>query len=142
MNITRRAAGKSQDLTPSALSAMHCCASCALPSACRCMLVQGLPGSLPEAAAADRRRRRLLERSQDPGYTAGSGFDMSALQRKSDVVSQCTQSVLCDKSVDDIEDAVVDIYAINLQLGAMAVCTGDIPILDPCQNHKQPQIPF
>ena len=93
------------------------------------MLMQGLPASLPEAAAADRRRRRLLERSQDAGYTAGSGFDMSALQRRADVVSQCTQSVLCDQSVDDIEDAVVDIYAINLQLGAMAVCTGVCPTI-------------
>ena len=85
--------------------------------------MQGLPGSLPKAAAAGR-RRRLLGRSEDPGYTAGSGFDMSVLQRKEDVISQCTQSVLCDNDVSDINDAVVDIYAINLQLGAMAVCTG------------------
>ncbi len=85
--------------------------------------MQGLPGSLPEAAATAR-RRKLLGRSEDPGYTAGSGFDMGALQRKDDVISQCTQSVLCDESVRDIDNAVVDIYAINLQLGAMAVCTG------------------
>jgi len=65
-------------------------------------------------------------RSEDPGYTPGSGFDMSVLQRKSDVISQCTQSVLCDPNInhDRMDDAVVDIYAINLQLGAMAVCTG------------------
>lgn len=87
------------------------------------MHMQGLPGSLPEAAALTR-RRRLLVRSEDPGYTAGSGFDMSMLQRKEDAISECTQSVLCDDAVWDIDDAVVDIYAINLQLGAMAVCTG------------------
>ena len=98
------------------------------------MLMQGLPGSLPEAAEISR-RRKLLGRSEDPGYTAGSGFDMSVLQRKDDVISQCTQSVLCDDDVWDIDDAVVDIYAINLQLGAMAVCTGESP---QCSNRKTP----
>ena len=88
------------------------------------MLLQGLPGSLPEAADLNR-RRRLLGRSEDPGYTPGSGFDMSVLQRKDDVISQCTQSVRCDDRVGEVDDAIVDIYAINLQLGAMAVCTGE-----------------
>ena len=47
------------------------------------------------------------------------------LQRRDDVISQCTQSVRCDHNMHRMDDAVVDIYAINLQLGAMAVCTGD-----------------
>ena len=98
------------------------------------MYMQGLPGSLPEAAELSR-RRKLLGRSEDPGYTAGSGFDMSALQRKDDVILQCTQSVRCDDNVRDIDDAVVDIYAINLQLGAMAVCTGEA---SQCINRRHP----
>ena len=47
------------------------------------------------------------------------------LQRRSDVISQCTKSVRCDHNMRRMDDAVVDIYAINLQLGAMAVCTGE-----------------
>ena len=47
------------------------------------------------------------------------------LQRRDDVISQCTMSVRCDHNMHRMDDAVVDIYAINLQLGAMAVCTGD-----------------
>ena len=89
--------------------------------------LQGLGGTLPEAAAQASRRRKLLLRSQDPGYTPGSGFDMSALQQRSDPVSACTQSVRCDPAMSPIDDAIVDIYAINLQLGAMAVCTGEFP---------------
>ena len=46
------------------------------------------------------------------------------LQRRDDVISQCTMSVRCDPSTHRMGNAVVDIYAINLQLGAMAVCTG------------------
>ena len=41
---------------------------------------QGLPGSLPEAAEATRRRRKLLLWNDDRGYTPGAGFDMSVLQ--------------------------------------------------------------
>ena len=48
------------------------------------------------------------------------------LQRRDDEISQCTKSVRCDHNMHRMDDAVVDIYAINLQLGAMAVCTGDI----------------
>ena len=47
------------------------------------------------------------------------------LQRRDDEISQCTKSVRCDHNMHRMDDAVVDIYAINLQLGAMAVCTGD-----------------
>ena len=42
--------------------------------------LQGLPGSLPETAEAARRRRKLLVRNDNHGYTPGAGFDMSALQ--------------------------------------------------------------
>ncbi|EIE27691.1 hypothetical protein COCSUDRAFT_39286 [Coccomyxa subellipsoidea C-169] len=51
---------------------------------------------------------------------------MSLLQRKSDVVSSCTPSVLCDSQWDTVNDAVLDIYAVNVQLGAMALCTGTL----------------
>ena len=33
-------------------------------------------------------------------------------------------SVLCDPFWDDINDGILDIYAINVNLGAMALCTG------------------
>ena len=42
--------------------------------------LQGLSGSLPEAAEAARRRRKLLLWNDDRGYTPGAGFDMSLLQ--------------------------------------------------------------
>lgn len=81
---------------------------------------------MPEAAELQRskRRRQLLVKSQEVRYTPGTNFDMSELQRKSDLVSSCTPSVLCDSEWDLINDSILDIYAVNLQLGAMALCTG------------------
>jgi hypothetical protein len=38
--------------------------------------------------------------------------------------SLCLPSVLCDPSVGRIRDAVMDIYAVNVRLHAMALCTG------------------
>ncbi|BDA48491.1 probable lysyl endopeptidase at N-terminal half [Coccomyxa sp. Obi] len=91
-------------------------------------VMQGLEGSLPEAAELQQRRRRrqLLAKSQEVRYTPGTDFDMSLLQRKSDSVASCTPSVLCDSEWDQINDSVLDIYAVNLQLGAMALCTGTL----------------
>ena len=37
-------------------------------------------------------------------------------------------SVLCDPFWDDINDGILDIYAINVNLGAMALCTG-VPLV-------------
>jgi hypothetical protein len=97
---------------------------------CACNLTawnfsQGLQGSLPEAAELKRRRRRqLLVKSEEVRYTQGTEFDMSLLQRKTDVVSSCTPSVLCDSQWKTVNDAILDIYAVNIQLGAMALCTG------------------
>lgn len=81
---------------------------------------------MPEAADLQRRRRRrqLLVKSQELKYTPGTDFDMSVLQRTSDSVSKCTPSVLCDSEWDVINDSILDIYAVNVQLGAMALCTG------------------
>lgn len=33
-------------------------------------------------------------------------------------------SVLCDPVWDQVNDGILDIYAINVNLGAMALCTG------------------
>ena len=66
-------------------------------------------------------------KSEEVRYTPGTDFDMSLLQRKTDVVSSCTPSVLCDSQWDTVNDAVLDIYAVNVQLGAMALCTGTLP---------------
>lgn len=63
-------------------------------------------------------------KSEEVRYTQGTEFDMSLLQRKTDVVSSCTPSVLCDSQWDTVNDAILDIYAVNIQLGAMALCTG------------------
>jgi hypothetical protein len=56
--------------------------------------MQGFEGgtNLPQAAELQRqRRRRLLDRSQNEGYTPGSSFDMSVLQQRSDATAPCTQ---------------------------------------------------
>ena len=63
-------------------------------------------------------------KSEEVRYTQGTEFDMSLLQRKTDVVSSCTPSVLCDSQWKTVNDAILDIYAVNIQLGAMALCTG------------------
>ncbi|BDA48490.1 probable lysyl endopeptidase at N-terminal half [Coccomyxa sp. Obi] len=91
-------------------------------------VMQGLEGSLLEAAELQRRRRRrqLLGQSSEIRYTPGTEFDMSTMQQKSDSVSSCTPSVLCDSEWDLINDAILDIYAVNVQLGAMALCTGTL----------------
>jgi hypothetical protein len=49
---------------------------------------------------------------------------MQQLQQTTDSTSPCTPSVTCDPNWDGINDAILDIYAINMNLGAMAVCTG------------------
>ena len=63
------------------------------------------------------------------------------LQRRDDEISQCTKSVRCDHSMHRMDDAVVDIYAINLQLGAMAVCTGDTFPCTLCRCACMPYAP-
>lgn len=53
----------------------------------------------------------------------GTQFDIDSMQRTTDDVSQCTPSVDCANYKDEAA-AVVDIYAIDLRLGAMGLCTG------------------
>lgn len=81
---------------------------------------------MPKAAELQRRRRRrqLLRKSTEIRYTPGTDFDLSMMQQKSDSVSSCTPSVLCDSEWDLINDSILDIYAVNVQLGLMALCTG------------------
>lgn len=89
-------------------------------------MAQGFPGPLPQAAeSARRRRRQLLAKSEEIRYTPGTGFDMEQLQQTTDSIASCTQSVLCDSDYNLLNDAILDIYAINVELGAMAVCTGE-----------------
>ena len=94
----------------------------------QCLNVQGLPAALPQAAEDAQRRRRLLVKAQEATYTPGTGFNMGALQQRTDLTAECTQSARCDPSVERIADAVVAIYAINVKLGAMAMCTGEHPL--------------
>ncbi|CAL8463641.1 g3175 [Coccomyxa elongata] len=91
-------------------------------------VMQGLEGRLPEAAELQRRKRRrqLLRQSVGIRYTPGTEFDLSMMQQKSDSVSSCTPSVLCDSEWELINDSILDIYAVNVQLGAMALCTGTL----------------
>ena len=61
--------------------AAEACACPAVTDWTQCVAhLQGLSGSLPEAAEAARRRRKLLLWNDDRGYTPGAGFDMSLLQ--------------------------------------------------------------
>ena len=39
-------------------------------------------------------------------------------------VGLCTPSVECFPEYEQASNAVIDIYAVNVQLGAMALCTG------------------
>ena len=47
----------------------------------------------------------------------------------------CTPSALCYPEYSSAASAVIDIYAINLALGAMALCTGA-----PCASVRLPKI--
>ena len=55
----------------------------------------------------------------------GTQFDIDSMQVTSDDVSQCTPSVECG-SWQDAAAAVVAIYAIDMRLGAMGLCTGTV----------------
>ena len=55
----------------------------------------------------------------------GTQFDIDTIQSTSDDISQCTPSVECS-SYHDAAAAVVAIYAVDMRLGAMGVCTGTI----------------
>ena len=61
------------------------------------------------------------------GYTPGTGFNLSEMQQREDPISPCTPSVLCDPAYSRIKDAIVDIYAVNVKLKAMGLCTGNLP---------------
>ena len=54
----------------------------------------------------------------------GTQFNIDSMQRTTDDVSQCTPSVECGDYRNEAA-AVVDIYAIDMRLGAMGLCTGD-----------------
>ena len=55
----------------------------------------------------------------------GTQFNIDSMQRTTDDVSQCTPSVECGDYRNEAA-AVVDIYAIDMRLGAMGLCTGGI----------------
>ena len=55
----------------------------------------------------------------------GTQFNVDSMQRTTDDVSQCTPSVECGDYRNEAA-AVVDIYAIDMRLGAMGLCTGEI----------------
>ncbi|KAK9834127.1 hypothetical protein WJX81_000295 [Elliptochloris bilobata] len=77
-------------------------------------IVQGLPDTLHRVKAAERRRRLL---------GSGRRLAQAAPARK---VGFCTRSVRCYPEYNQTAAAVIDIYAINLSLGPMALCTGMI----------------
>ena len=55
----------------------------------------------------------------------GTQFNIDSMQITSDDVSECTPSVECS-SYHDEAAAVVAIYAIDMRLGAMGLCTGTV----------------
>ncbi|CAK0770461.1 hypothetical protein CVIRNUC_003769 [Coccomyxa viridis] len=60
-----------------------------------------------------------------PQQALGTQFNIDSMQRTTDDVSQCTPSVECGDYRNEAA-AVVDIYAIDMRLGAMGLCTGTI----------------
>jgi len=67
------------------------------------------------------RRRRLA------AYTQGTQFDFGLLQQRMDATAPCTPSVTCAfPTLAQPAAAVVSIYAVNLAVGAVALCTGTI----------------
>lgn len=65
------------------------------------------------------------ERSPFAAGVQGTQFDIDSMQVTSDDVSQCTPSVQCSSWHDEAA-AVVAIYAIDMRLGAMGLCTGTV----------------
>ncbi|KAK9834175.1 hypothetical protein WJX81_005389 [Elliptochloris bilobata] len=119
-------------------------------------VMQGLTDSLHMLDMAERRRRRLLgvgrrlaqaggismgsparpamqpvgpltpALAPAPPYVPGTAFRVDLLQQRADKLSSCTPSVECNPELSQVSKAVIDIYAINLSMGAMALCTGTI----------------
>ena len=58
------------------------------------------------------------------GLSPGTMFDLSTIQQRSDATARCTPSAVCAPEFKDAAAAVISIYAINLQIGAIALCTG------------------
>jgi hypothetical protein len=57
----------------------------------------------------------------------GTQFNIDQMQRTTDGISLCTPSVECAPNWAQEAAAVVDIYAVDLNLGAMGLCTGEWP---------------
>ncbi|BDA42249.1 probable lysyl endopeptidase at N-terminal half [Coccomyxa sp. Obi] len=111
-------------------------------------ILQGFKDSLAEVAQRRRRQaRRLTAVPPQPAQPAGQApaidpaaalgpappqqaqgtqFNVDQMQKTTDGVSQCTPSVECATSWIQEAAAVVDIYAIDMLLGAMGLCTGTI----------------
>ena len=57
--------------------------------------------------------------------TPGTQFNIGKLQQPLDGAAACTPSLACDTKYNATEGrASVSIYAINLQLGALGLCSG------------------
>ncbi|CAL8468064.1 g7603 [Coccomyxa elongata] len=111
-------------------------------------VLQGFKDSLAEVAQRRRRQaRRLTAAPPQPAQPAGQApaldpaaalgpappqqaqgtqFNIDQMQKTTDGVSQCTPSVECASTWAHEAAAVVDIYAIDMRLGAMGLCTGTI----------------
>ncbi len=68
---------------------------------------------------------RWVDVLQSVSGVQGTQFDIDSMQVTSDDVSQCTPSVECSSWHDEAA-AVVAIYAIDMRLGAMGLCTGTV----------------
>ena len=70
--------------------------------------------------------RRILLQAECilAGVMQGTQFNVDQMQMTSDGVSQCTASVECAPAWAEEASGVVDIYAIDMRLGAMGLCTG------------------
>lgn len=60
-------------------------------------------------------------------YTQGTQFDFGLLQQRMDATAPCTPAVTCAfPALAQPAAAVVSIYAVNMALGAVALCTGTV----------------
>jgi hypothetical protein len=76
-----------------------------------------------QAQALAQRRRSLLQTNLDH-HTNGTQFDTTIFQQTSDATAPCTQSIECDPRFEEAARGVVSVYAINMRIRALGLCTG------------------
>ena len=74
--------------------------------------------------ALRRRRSRSLLQTNLEHHTNGTQFDTTIFQQTSDATTPCTPSVECDPRFSEVRAGIVSVYAINMRIRALGLCTG------------------